>query len=229
MGMIGIYYGLAAGARATCSKASLTSSALIISHRAQSLLAKIACAITWSECKRGSANTTSILSPTLSSFPTSSQTSTLNSTKQRTKQSERPAGSPPHRTPVWRRPRAPPGSQGLISQVSPLRLTEEVSVALSIIVATLASSSASMQSGSSPLWIIKPASSSRGRGIYLIDDVSEVPIDETCVVSRYVANPFLINGLKFDLRIYVLVTSMDPLRIYVFNEGLTRFASEPYK
>ena len=68
-----------------------------------------------------------------------------------------------------------------------------------------------------PLWIIKPAQSSRGRGVYLIEDVAEVPIDESCVVSKYVGNPFLINGLKFDLRIYVLVSSIEPLRIYVFN------------
>ena len=61
-----------------------------------------------------------------------------------------------------------------------------------------------------------------------IDDISEVPIDETCIISRYVSNPFLINGLKFDLRIYVCVTSMDPWRIYVYNEGLVRFASEQY-
>jgi tubulin polyglutamylase TTLL5 len=78
------------------------------------------------------------------------------------------------------------------------------------------------------LWILKPSSSSRGRGIYLIDDISEVPIDEHCVVSKYVTNPLLINGHKFDLRIYVLITSFSPLRIYVYREGLARFASEPF-
>lgn len=55
-----------------------------------------------------------------------------------------------------------------------------------------------------------------------------MPIDEECVVSRYIPNPLLINGLKFDIRIYVLVTSFDPLRIYVYHEGLVRFASEEY-
>ena len=78
------------------------------------------------------------------------------------------------------------------------------------------------------IWIVKPANLSRGRGIHLIDDLREVQVDDLSVISRYITNPLLINGHKFDLRIYVLVTSYDPLRIYVFKEGLARFASVSY-
>ena len=69
-------------------------------------------------------------------------------------------------------------------------------------------------------WIVKPNTLSRGRGIYLVDQPSQITKDEECIVSRYIDNPFTINGHKFDLRIYVVVTCYDPLRIYVFKEGL---------
>eukprot|EP00438_Fugacium_kawagutii_P017088 Skav213883 [mRNA] locus=scaffold2374:203580:205046:- [translate_table: standard] len=77
-------------------------------------------------------------------------------------------------------------------------------------------------------WIVKPNASSRGRGIFILQDLSELPLDETVVVSRYIEDPLLIQGYKFDLRVYVLVTSYDPLKAYIYREGLTRFASAPY-
>lgn len=49
------------------------------------------------------------------------------------------------------------------------------------------------------------------------------------MISKYISNPLLISGYKFDLRIYVLITGVDPLKIYIYNEGLVRFASEMYK
>lgn len=63
---------------------------------------------------------------------------------------------------------------------------------------------------------MKPANSSQGKGIYIVDDINDVSVDDTSVISRYVTNPLLINGHKFDLRIYVLVTSYEPMRVYVF-------------
>ncbi|OMJ75309.1 hypothetical protein SteCoe_25584 [Stentor coeruleus] len=77
-------------------------------------------------------------------------------------------------------------------------------------------------------WIVKPCNSSQGKGIFMLDSLASLPTIDGCVVSKYIHNPLLINDLKFDMRIYVLVTSYDPLKIYIYDEGLARFASEPY-
>ena len=47
-------------------------------------------------------------------------------------------------------------------------------------------------------------------------------------MSHYISNPLTVDKLKFDLRIYVAVTSLSPLRIYMYEEGLVRFATAEY-
>lgn len=79
------------------------------------------------------------------------------------------------------------------------------------------------------LWICKPPRGSQGNGIILARTLKEVPdrISNT-IVQRYITNPLLINGLKFDLRIYLLVTSVDPIKLYIYEDGLVRFATEEF-
>ena len=76
------------------------------------------------------------------------------------------------------------------------------------------------------LWLLKPVASSRGRGIRLLTDVDNIP--KKTIATHYIYNPHLINGKKYDLRIYLLITGFTPLKIYLFNDGLTRFCSEEY-
>ncbi|OCT68171.1 tubulin polyglutamylase TTLL5 [Xenopus laevis] len=78
-------------------------------------------------------------------------------------------------------------------------------------------------------WIVKPVASSRGRGVYLINSPSHISMEDNILVSRYIGNPLLIDGFKFDVRLYVLITSYDPLVIYLYEEGLTRFATAKYE
>ncbi|XP_032381737.1 tubulin polyglutamylase TTLL7 isoform X2 [Etheostoma spectabile] len=77
-------------------------------------------------------------------------------------------------------------------------------------------------------FIVKPANGAMGHGISLIRNCEKLPAQEHFIVQEYLDKPFLMEGYKFDLRIYILVTSCDPLRIFLYNDGLVRMGTEKY-
>ncbi|XP_007652900.3 tubulin polyglutamylase TTLL11, partial [Cricetulus griseus] len=85
-----------------------------------------------------------------------------------------------------------------------------------------------------PTFIVKPDSGCQGDGIYLIKDPSDLRLTGTlqsrpAVVQEYICKPLLIDKLKFDIRLYVLLKSLEPLEIYIAKDGLSRFCTEPYQ
>ena len=76
------------------------------------------------------------------------------------------------------------------------------------------------------MWLVKPKLSLSGKGIHFLENISY--IDSNYLITKYLYNPHLIKGLKYDLRVHGLVTSIKPLKIYLYNEGLVRLATEIY-
>ncbi|XP_007896737.1 probable tubulin polyglutamylase TTLL1 [Callorhinchus milii] len=95
----------------------------------------------------------------------------------------------------------------------------------------------------SSTWIMKPCGKAQGRGIFLINKLSQIKkwsrdgknanfvastTKESYIISLYIDNPLLIGGKKFDLRLYVLVTSFRPLKCYMYKLGFCRFCTVKY-
>jgi tubulin polyglutamylase TTLL5 len=72
------------------------------------------------------------------------------------------------------------------------------------------------------------AGASRGRGISVVKDISGVQYGAEMVIQKYVERPLLLDGFKFDLRTYVLVTSFSPLEAHLYTEGFARLSTQRY-
>jgi len=76
------------------------------------------------------------------------------------------------------------------------------------------------------LWIQK-SSSHRGISIETKETVN-LDMNDT-LIQEYMSNPLLIDGKKFDIGIYAVLTSVEPLRVYIYDtEVLLRFCAHPY-
>jgi hypothetical protein len=80
-----------------------------------------------------------------------------------------------------------------------------------------------------PRWIVKPARGSGGQGISITSSIETAIDRDEVVIQRYIDRPYLIEGRKGHCRIYGLITSAEPLRAYVYSEGIVRIAPEFYR
>ncbi|KAJ6651706.1 hypothetical protein lerEdw1_020696, partial [Lerista edwardsae] len=85
-----------------------------------------------------------------------------------------------------------------------------------------------------PTFIVKPDGGCQGDGIYLVQEPTDVRMSSNlqsrpAVVQEYISKPMLVDKLKFDIRLYVLLKSLEPLEVYVAQDGLSRFCTEPYQ
>lgn len=78
-------------------------------------------------------------------------------------------------------------------------------------------------------WIMKPVGKSQGKGIFIINKPSDISdwkneekndSNDAYLVQKYIENPYLIGGKKFDMRIYCLVTSYSPLTVWLYRRYL---------
>ena len=74
------------------------------------------------------------------------------------------------------------------------------------------------------VWLFKPARDSFARGIEILENYTEIKKSKFkhYLISRYIMNPMLIRNKKFDMRAYVLVTGMNPLKIYFYRDGYVK-------
>lgn len=87
--------------------------------------------------------------------------------------------------------------------------------------------------GSNNIWIVKPASQSRGRGIKIFGSWVEINRqiknrDCRWVVQKYIENPALIRLRKYDIRQWVLITDWNPLTIWFYDECYIRFSASDF-
>ena len=88
---------------------------------------------------------------------------------------------------------------------------------------TLVQTEAQAQAALRDLGVIGPETGANASGFANVQKTASV------VAQKYVSDPFLIDGRKFDLRVYALVTCADPLRVFVYDDGLVRFCTNAYE
>jgi len=84
-----------------------------------------------------------------------------------------------------------------------------------------------LESDKSP-WILKLSTGKRAIGVKVVTSRKDIPSDQEYVAQKYITNPLLVGDRKFHLRLYLVITNLQPLRVLLHKEGLVLFASNNY-
>ena len=94
-----------------------------------------------------------------------------------------------------------------------------------------------MSKNKKPMWIYKPKNDYGGSGCHVYNismpQFHEVLKRDTqkrrnFVLQRYIENPLLVGGYKFHMRIFLLLTSMNPPCGYLHHGGQVLFSTKKY-
>lgn len=77
-------------------------------------------------------------------------------------------------------------------------------------------------------WILKPARGWSAKGVRMMKSLSDIPEQGKWVAQRYVKDLMLVHGRKFDFRVWAIITSLMPLRVYLLRESFAKVAPEVY-
>ena len=79
-------------------------------------------------------------------------------------------------------------------------------------------------------WLIKPKLASVGFGIKILNSFENIEkLDNNYYITKLLNNPHLIRGYKYDIRFHGLISSIKPLKLYIYDEGFVRLSSEKYE
>ena len=80
-------------------------------------------------------------------------------------------------------------------------------------------------------FIAKPDNGTGGISLALFSKIKDLPKylqSSSMTVQRYIDKPLLVDGLKFNLNVYIVIVGFDPIHAFIFDEGLARFCTVPY-
>ena len=78
----------------------------------------------------------------------------------------------------------------------------------------------------SKMWVLKKDAQSK-KGITLVKNLDDLEDIDKCTIQPFIS-PYLIDGHKFDIRVFVLITNLRPFTLFIYRDCFAYFCSSPF-